>query len=100
MIIRVVQMHFRPEAVAEIQQRLLEQAPKVRAFPGCLHLSLHCDAESPNTLYSISYWESPEALAAYRQSSLFRAFWAELKGYFSGPARAFTLQEAFLSLSS
>jgi len=98
MIIRVVQMHFQREAVEPMRDRLLAQAPKVRAFPGCLYLVLHQDAESPETFYSISHWESPEALEAYRQSSLFRDFWAELKACFARPARAFTLREPFLSL--
>ncbi len=98
MIIRVVQMHFQREVVAQIEARLLAQAPKVRDFPGCLYLALHRDAESPETFYSISHWESLEALEAYRQSSLFRDFWAELKVYFAHPARAFTLKEPLISL--
>ena len=98
MIIRVVQMHFHREAVERVQSRLLAQAPKVRAFPGCLYLALHRDAENSETFYAISHWESLEALEAYRRSSLFRDFWAELKVCFARPARAFTLESPFLSL--
>jgi len=91
-------MHFHREAIEQIQSRLLAQAPKVRAFPGCLYLSLHQDAESPETFYSVSHWESLEALEAYRQSSLFRDFWAELKVCFARPPQAFTLKEPLLGL--
>jgi len=98
MIIRIVQMEFRPEAVEQIRSRLVEQAPKVRAFPGCLALALHPDAENPNIFYSVSHWVDKEALEVYRRSALFREFWAELKVHFVQPARAFTLEPSFLAL--
>lgn len=75
-------------------QKLLEQAPKVRAFVGCEGLTLHPDGERAGIFYSISRWDSPAALEAYRQSPLFRTFWAEVRPYFIEPPQAFTLQDA------
>ncbi len=93
MIIRIVQMHFGSDRWEGIRERLLAQVPRVRAFSGCLYLALHQDADTPCTVYSISYWESRQALEAYRQSALFREFWAELKAHFVRPPQAFTLLE-------
>jgi len=98
MTVRIVRMCFRPEVKELIQQRLVEQASKVRAFPGCLYLALHQDADNSAIFYSISYWESPQALEAYRKDPLFRDFWVEIKAYFDQPARAFTLREPLLTL--
>ncbi len=98
MIVRIVRMHFRPEVKEMVQQRLIEQAPKVRAFPGCLYLALHQDAENPAIFYSISHWESPHALEVYRQDALFQDFWAEIKAHFVQPAQAFTLRQSLLAM--
>ena len=98
MIVRIVRMHFRPEAKDMIWQRLVAQAPKVRNFPGCLYLALHQDAENPTIFYSISHWDSPSMLEAYRQDALFQEFWAEIKAHFMQPAQTFTLQEPLLTL--
>jgi len=98
MIVRIVRMHFRPEVKEMILQRLIGQAPKVRAFPGCLYLVLHQDAENTAIFYSISHWESPDALEVYRQDALFQDFWAEIKTHFAQPAQAFTLREPLLTM--
>lgn len=83
---RWVEMPIRPEGIEAARAILLRQAPRTRAFPGCLALTLY-EGEGP-TLYSLSLWESAEALEAYRSSALFRDFWETLRPYFQGKPRA------------
>jgi quinol monooxygenase YgiN len=97
MIVRIVRMHFAPEGLALLREKLLQQAPHVRAFPGCSALTLHEDAEQRGAVYSVSYWQSLEALETYRQSQTFRAFWQEIKPYFVQPPQAFTLSAPLFS---
>lgn len=91
---RWVQMPIQAEHAAQAEAALLAQAPHTRAFPGCLALRLYRE-EGPEgpTFYSLSAWESLEALEKYRNSALFRAFWAKLKPLFREAAQAHTLTE-------
>ncbi len=98
MIVRIVRMVFPPDLREPIAQKLLAQAPKVRAFAGCEGLALHLDSERSGVFYSISRWASLEALETYRNSELFRTFWAELRPHFIEPPQAFTLRDALVSL--
>ncbi|MCX7607429.1 MAG: antibiotic biosynthesis monooxygenase [Bacteroidia bacterium] len=87
---RWVAMPIRSEAYEKVRSMLLSQAPHTRAFPGCLSLVLY-EGEGP-TFYSLSSWETTEALEAYRRSPLFRRFWEELKPYFRDSAQAVSLK--------
>ncbi|MEN3040379.1 MAG: antibiotic biosynthesis monooxygenase family protein [Bacteroidia bacterium] len=91
MLWRWVEMPIHAEKIEEARAILLTQAPRTRAFPGCLFLVLY-ESAGPN-LYSLSQWESPQALEAYRQSVMFREFWARIRVCFRDRARAVSLQE-------
>ncbi|MCS7298234.1 MAG: antibiotic biosynthesis monooxygenase family protein [Bacteroidia bacterium] len=86
---RWVEMPVVSGSEEEVRRALLRQASVVRAFPGCLFLRLFC-AEGP-TFYSLSLWESVEALEEYRRSEAFRQFWKQMRLHFRGAPRAVNL---------
>ncbi len=93
MIKRIVKMTFRPEAVDTFLNNVFEPSKsRIRAFPGCLHMELLRAADQPNALFTLSIWESPDALEAYRQSELFQSTWAKTKVLFAERAEAWSVE--------
>ncbi|MBC7892936.1 MAG: antibiotic biosynthesis monooxygenase [Sphingobacteriaceae bacterium] len=92
MLIRIVRMTFRPEAVAEFEAIFNGSKDRIRAFPGCRHLELLSDLDQPNIFCTYSHWDGPEALEAYRQSEFFKMTWAKTKGLFAEKAVAFSVE--------
>lgn len=90
MLIRIVRMTFRPDALDEFLALFDASAPQIRAFDGCRHLELWRDARYPNLLSTYSHWTDADALDRYRHSELFRTTWAQTKPLFAGPPRAFS----------
>ncbi|MDX1439973.1 MAG: putative quinol monooxygenase [Rubricoccaceae bacterium] len=85
MIVRTVQMTFRPDAVEEFLRLFEKTSPEIRAFSGCRHLELWEDTRFPNILSTYSHWDDEAALERYRKSELFRSTWAETKKLFAAP---------------
>ena len=83
-------MTFRPEAVDTFIGVFDESAPRIRAFPGCLHLELWQDVSYPNILTTLSHWKDDAALEKYRSSQLFKATWARTKPLFAARPEAFS----------
>lgn len=83
MLIRIVRMTFAPDTVGTFLDHFDASASQIRAFPGCQHLELWRDAETPSVCTTYSHWSSEEALEAYRESDLFRTTWAEVKPLFA-----------------
>lgn len=83
MIRRIVHMTFRPEAVDAFRALFDESCEQIRAFPGCLELTLLQSSEEPSRFSTYSLWEDDESLQAYRQSDLFRRTWARTKVLFN-----------------
>ncbi len=90
MIIRVVRMTFREDAVEEFLQIFNSSKLHIRSFPGCLHLELHRDAHDPRIFCTYSHWNSPEDLDAYRNSELFGKVWPATKALFDERPVAFS----------
>lgn len=90
MLVRLVRMTFRPDALPAFLERFDRSAPHIRAFPGCRHLELWQDIRYPNVVTTYSLWADDEALERYRRSDLFRQTWAETKPLFAGPPEAFS----------
>ena len=88
MLVRVVRMTFRPEAVPDFLALFERTAPRIRAAPGCHRLDLWRDAADPARFATHSLWTDAAALDAYRASSLFRTTWAATKPLFAEPATA------------
>lgn len=91
MIIRVVQMTFRPEAVEDFRAMFAERKSRIRHFDGCLHLELWQDANSPNIFFTYSHWESETHLNHYRFSDFFKETWGLTKALFTMPAQAWSI---------
>ena len=91
MLIRIVRMTFRPEAVAEFEEIFNDSKARIRSFPGCLHLELLRDLDQPAVFCTYSHWDGPEALEAYRHSDLFKTTWAKTKALFAAKAVAFSV---------
>jgi hypothetical protein len=94
MVKRIVKMTFQPALVNEFLVIFEESSPKIRAFPGCLHLELWRSTEAGTAvLFTYSHWENEDALEAYRQSDLFSATWARTKVLFAARPEAWTVEK-------
>jgi quinol monooxygenase YgiN len=91
MLLRIVRMTFRPDALPRFEAIFEGSRAQIRAFPGCLHLELLHDPDVPNVRVTLSHWESGAALEAYRHSDLFRTTWAATKLLFADKPLAFSL---------
>ena len=95
MLVRIVRMHFRPEACDRFVEVFLQSAPSIRARAGCLYLELLQDANDPCCFSTYSHWESEEALEDYRKSDLFISTWAATKVLFDEKPQAITWLRPF-----
>ena len=91
MLIRIVRMTFVPEQVPAFLTLFHATKHRIRQQPGCRHLELWQDAESPNIYCTHSHWEDAEALNSYRKSALFGEVWPATKKLFAAPATAFSV---------
>jgi quinol monooxygenase YgiN len=91
MILRVVQMTFRPECINDFTTLFNEKKALIRRFEGCSHLELWQDAGNPNIFFTYSNWDSEAALARYRFSELFKDTWVMTKALFADKAKAWTV---------
>lgn len=92
MIIRIVRMHFSPEAVDDFLDIYERTEAAIKNMAGCTYLELMRDSEDPNVLITISHWDSTTALNNYRKSELFKSVWRRVKTHFSQPAEAFSME--------
>lgn len=83
MITRIVRMHFSSDTAEQFLRIFRENQNAIRASNGCTHLELLQDIDNPDIFFTISLWESPEALQAYRHSSLFRRTWNKTRALFA-----------------
>ncbi len=92
MVQRIVRLEFDPAKVAEFKQLFADVRDKVRTFAGCRAMALYQDEESASVLYTVSDWDSADALEAYRHSELFASTWARMRVLFNGRPQAFTIK--------
>ena len=90
MLIRIVRMTFRPDALDEFLDLFDQSSPQIRAFEGCRHLELWQDPRYPGVLTTYSHWEDADALDRYRHSDLFRTTWRRTKPLFAAPPAAYS----------
>lgn len=86
-------MVFHEQNVQEFLEIFNSSKLKIRNFDGCHHLELMRDVMHGNVFYTLSQWESSEALENYRQSELFKSTWAKTKVLFSDKPMAFSLEK-------
>ena len=90
MLVRIVRMTFRADALPDFHAIFDRSKHHIRAFPGNHHLELLRDPDHPNVRMTYSLWDSADALEAYRQSELFCTTWAATKILFAEKAMAFS----------
>ena len=90
-ITRIVKMKFKAPEVENFKQIFHESYPKIAVFEGCQNVQIFCHAEDTQTMFTISHWESEQALELYRQSELFKSTWAKTKALFEEKAQAWSL---------
>ena len=86
-LIRIVQMTFKEQHVADFLAHFEQNKSKIRHFDGCLHLELWQHAQDPTIFTTYSHWKSEEYLNSYRNSELFGGVWKQTKKWFSPPSR-------------
>lgn len=91
MIVRIVKLTFKAEAVATFQKLFVGWKPRIRSSHGCEHLELLHDVEDPRIFFTYSQWTGSEALEAYRNSEVFDSVWPTVKALFDAPAEAWTV---------
>lgn len=85
MLLRTVRMTFQPERLAAFHALFAATRARIAAAPGCRSVELWQDPRYATVLTTVSLWDGPDALDAYRASGLFRKTWAETKPMFAGP---------------
>lgn len=88
MIIRIVRMTFREDAIVDFLALFEKNKKAIRAFPGCRHLELHRDAHNPAIFCTYSHWDNEERLNDYRNSELFGTVWPSTKKLFAAKPTA------------
>jgi len=91
MIVRIVQMTFRPETVEQFVLLFEQRRETIRSFPGCTHLELWQDTRQPNIFFTYSHWTTEAHLDHYRFSEFFKDTWGRTKELFAQPAQAWSV---------
>ncbi|MFM6953365.1 MAG: putative quinol monooxygenase [Sphingobacteriaceae bacterium] len=93
MITRVVKLSFQPDKTAFFLRIFNQYQQLLAQSEGCTSLSLLKDVSGTSTYFTISKWNSEADLERYRQSTLFREIWRQVKPLFAEPAAAWSLEE-------
>ncbi len=92
MIKRIVKLTFRAEECDRFLEIYAESSPFIRSFDGCQHLELWRSRLERHVFFTYSFWESEEALDAYRHSELFKSTWAKTKVLFADAPHAWSVE--------
>lgn len=79
MIIRIVQMVFRPEESENFVRLYRKVEPQIKACEGCISVELLESLAAPHVYATYSLWRRADDLERYRASDLFAATWKEVK---------------------
>jgi quinol monooxygenase YgiN len=93
MIVRIVQMSFRPEEINNFLALFEERKDRIRHFEGCKHLELWQDAHASNIFFTYSMWDSEAHLDHYRFSDFFKDTWSRTKALFEAKPQAWTVTQ-------
>jgi quinol monooxygenase YgiN len=90
MLIRVVRMRFRQDAVEDFRALFTERKATIASFDGCQHLELWQDAADPTVFCTYSHWDSEAHLNRYRFSEFFKDTWMLTRALFADKAVAWS----------
>ncbi|WP_018612596.1 putative quinol monooxygenase [Segetibacter koreensis] len=93
MLVRVVKMTFRADAVKTFKEFFEERKEKIRGFDGCCHLELWQDNIDTNIFFTYSLWLNEAALSHYRNSAFFKETWRQTKLLFAAKAEAWSVDK-------
>ena len=82
MIIRIVQLKFRPDTVDHFLNLFEVKKQQMRNAKGCEHLELWQDEEYPLTFFTYAIWKDESSLNQYRYSEFFKSLWAQTRVLF------------------
>jgi quinol monooxygenase YgiN len=91
MLVRVVKMTFRDDAVETFKALFESRKEQIRNFGGCIHLELWQDRMHHTIFFTYSHWIDAGALDAYRHSSFFEDTWTQTKALFAGKPEAWSV---------
>ena len=90
MIVRIVRMSFKQDAVDAFLKNFKDNKQKIRKSVGCSHLELMQDLNDPTVFTTHSHWDNEECLNGYRNTELFKNVWKKTKVLFSDKPIAHT----------
>ncbi len=93
MLIRIVKMTFKEDAVESFLAFFHERKSMIRNFPGCMHLELWQDKHHPTVYFTYSHWLSEDSLDHYRYSEFFKETWTFTKQHFAAKAEAYSISQ-------
>ncbi|TXK75186.1 putative quinol monooxygenase [Mesonia sp. HuA40] len=95
MIVRIVKLSFKPEAIQGFLSLFEDYKMKIRGFEGCQFLELYQDKKQDNIFFTYSYWDDQEALDRYRHSEIFKLIWPATKAGFNAKPEAWSLNKLY-----
>lgn len=90
MITRIVKLSIADEYIVQFRTTFRENHERISNFPGCEEVRLVFDVNQPNIHFTISLWQTTNAIENYRQSALFRGIWATVKPWFNAKPEAWS----------
>ncbi|MBI2844955.1 MAG: antibiotic biosynthesis monooxygenase [Chloroflexi bacterium] len=81
MIVRLVSLKVDKERIEEFRKHFEGIYEDIKAHQGCLYLQLVRDLEGLGEYFTISVWESLEALENYRNGPFFKDTWPKVKTF-------------------
>ncbi|GAA3792711.1 MULTISPECIES: antibiotic biosynthesis monooxygenase family protein [Corallibacter] len=93
MFVRIVKMSFEPSNIDTFLKNFEIKKNDIRNFEGCRFLELYRDKNTTNIFFTYSYWDTEEALDAYRHSDLFKGIWAQTKPLFNDKPQAWSVDK-------
>lgn len=86
-------MTFKPDEVENFLSLFDRVHPHIEQMQGCCKVELHSQAGCPNVMFTLSLWDSVEALENYRNSELFKSTWTQTKKLFSDKPQAWSINQ-------
>src|SRR5690349_7731723 len=92
MLIRIVKMSFREEAINDFLTEFYRVRSEIESFKGCSGLELLRDINNRELFFTYSRWKDENALESYRNSILFNNTWAIVKKLFNDKPQAWSVE--------
>jgi quinol monooxygenase YgiN len=88
---RVVQLTLQPQHIDDFKAVFVAHQQGIAGMQGCISLQAYQDVQTPSIFFTISQWESTQALDNYRYSTFFKTLWSTVKPMFAAKAIAHSM---------